>query len=461
VAPPYIAGISANGRYWIDDSGNPRLFACENVWNLPGAAGQWNSGDYQSTYDSYLNQRAGQGYTATHVSFCSVDDPGNTFNYVDGRDWDGVYPFASTLNPSTGFNEPFWVRRDYMINSARAQGMTIVMNITTPGAGKAGTVNENWTNQNWTDFGTSLGNRYKTGFPNLLWIVGDDYYGNLDAQFTLMMNAVKATGDTHLWTIMNMQETTSRYGFNPDHTPDICSFDVNAQYDWVYTYNPSYNGVTYAQQYEPSGTDVVQGPIPVMWCDGFYLNSSVGPGQTDQKLERQNLWWALSSGACGFSTGDNNVYVWGSDSAGFMAGTFYASVIPAITSAFSNLPNWQNLISDWNSALVTSGRGTRAADVATGSNGYINNTDNWVTASRTPDGTLAVIYCAQAFNITINQALLTPGYGAYRIDPLTGTKTQITAGASYNSSAWGNNSAGDPDWVLALAAPPYATWTVP
>jgi len=53
------------------------------------------------------------------------------------------------------------------------------------------------------------------------------------------------------------------------------------------------------------------------------------------------------------------------------------------------------------------------------------------------------------------------GYGAKWMDPVTGATTTATVASTYNSTAQGNNSAGDPDWVLILASPPYATWTVP
>jgi hypothetical protein len=65
---------------------------------------------------------------------------------------------------------------------------------------------------------------------------------------------------------------------------------------------------------------------------------------------------------------------------------------------------------------------------------------------------LAVIYCAQAFSITIDQSVMAPGYAAYWVDPASGAKSPATAGSAYSSSDPGNNSAGYPDWVLVLQA---------
>ena len=80
-------------------------------------------------------------------------------------------------------------------------------------------------------------------------------------------------------------------------------------------------------------------------------------------------------------------------------------------------------------------------------------TNSWVAASKTPDGRLAVLYLPNHTTVTIDQALLTPGYQAYWIDPVTGVKALTTSGSTYNSTAKGSNSQGDPDWVLAFQAP--------
>ena len=40
---------------------------------------------------------------------------------------------------------------------------------------------------------------------------------------------------------------------------------------------------------------------------------------------------------------------------------------------------------------------------------------------------------------------------------MSGAKTAATAGSTYNSTAKGTNSQGDPDWALAFQAPPAAS----
>lgn len=456
---PTIVEVASAGTHFVDQNGNPRLFVGENAWALLVNGGAWNSGNYQATFDTYLSSRAAQGYTAVEVCWASWPAVAAGLVNIDGRDWDGAYPFSSTTNPSTAANETFWARRDYFFQAAAANGITVVMNMTTTAMGfdQPEVFQRNWTNQQWTDFGTFFGNRYKNQ-PNILWNCGDDYFGDFDTQFGLMRTACRAAGDTHPWSIMWYQEATSRQDLFT-LTKNSLPFSVHAEYEWIYTYNVSYDGVEKAQIYTPSASDDVQHIVPAVWADGFYLASGTS-GTTDTRLERQLIWWAFSSGACGISTGDNDTWTWPSTAAAVVTSkSFYSSVMPAVTTAFKNLPGWHLLQPDTSSQLVTAGRGTHASPITSGGSGtpYIGNTDNYVTAARTPDtgsgSSLAVIYCGLAMSITIDQSKMAAGYTVTWIDPVSGATSAGTPGSTYNSAtAKGNNSAGDPDWVLVLKA---------
>lgn len=454
----YIVGKSVDGTHFVDQNGDPRLFVGADDWNLLAGGGAWNSGNYQSTFDTYFAQRAAQGYTAVEVSWCSYLNTLSALPHTDGSDWDAVFPFSTSMNPSTTPNSTFWARRDYFFTSAAANGITVVMNVTTPSLWNTSTPQYSWTSTQWANFGTFLGNRYKTQ-PNILWIVGDDYFGDVDTNLSTWLTALRATGDTHLVSIQLYQEATSRQDIST-LAKDPLAFSVHAQYEWGYSYNVSYDVVEKGQIYTPTVSDDVQGVTPVLWADGRYLSTSVGSGQTDDRLQRQMVWWALSSGAAGFCIGDDNIWVWASSSAAAVTGrVFYTSTMPAIASAFGGLTDWQKLYPDTASQLVTAGRGTHASPITSGGSGtyYILNTDTYVTASRSPDSgsgsSLAVIYSGKALNITIDQSKMAAGYTATWVDPLTGAAFAGTPGSTYNSAtARGSNSAGDPDWVLVLAA---------
>lgn len=451
----YITGISADGTYFVDQNNNPRLMCGEDIWALVVNGGRWG-GTCQTDIDDYLSARGGQGYNTAEVLAYSDPDANMSFVHTDGRDWDGLWPFISTNDPSSGLNNAFWVKRDYLLTSAATYGFTVVMNITGTTTGQTGSLTYGWTDQQWTDYGTNLATRY-LGVPNLFWIMGDEYSGGFDTQYSLLVSAIRAAGDNRPLSLQSVEETTSRTHIDTagDGTPTDWGA-TNAQYNWCYSYNVSYTPIEVGKTETPA--------IPTIWGDGGYLTSDSG---TELDTERNQLWWCLSSGGSGFSTGDNNIYPWASTSyADITITTFYTVQMPALIGAFSSLNNWQHLQPDTGSLLVTSGRGTHRATTNTGGPYYAPPPiDAYVTASVTPDGSLAVIYCAVAFAITINQAKLTPGYGAYWVDPANGTKTSTTAGASYNSGPLGHNSSGtgasNNDWVLVLAAPPYATWQVP
>jgi transposase len=218
----------------------------------------------------------------------------------------------------------------------------------------------------------------------------------------------------------------------------------------VYTYAPAYLGTEFAYA-EAS-------PIPVFHGDGYFYQ---GTSATFDRAVRQDTWWALSSGARGAMTGSEAIWTWPStalaDSGSGTSQNWFVNVAGNIRTAYESLPGWHLLIPDASSVLVTSGRGTRATPFASGGGGGQYEpafTDSFVTASRVPDGSLAVIYLSHGTTIGIDQAQMQPGYTATWIDPVTGAKTAATPGASYNSTAKGSNSAGDPDWVLALQASP-------
>ena len=455
---PTIVAAASAGTHFVDQSGNPRLFVGDNAWALLANGGAWNSGNYQSAYDTYFAQRAAQGYNAVEVTWCSFPAVAPGFVNTDGSDWDGVYPFSTNTNPSTSANSTFWARRDYFFTAAAAKGFVVVMNMTTTmmNFNDPDVFQRGWTNQQWTDFGTFFGNRYKNQ-PNILWNSGDDYFGDFDTQFGLMRTACRTAGDSHPWSIMSYQEANSRQDIFT-LTKDHLAFGVHAEYEWGYSYNVSYDVVEKAQIYTVTASDDIQHIVPSVWADGFYLASGTSGGQTDTRLERQMVWWALSSGAAGVSTGDNDIWTWASTSPAAVTGkSFYTSVMPAIVSSFSGLTGWHLLAPDASSQLVTAGRGTHASAIQSGGAGtpYIGNTDAYVTASRTPDGgsgsSLAVIYCGLAFSITIDQSKMAAGYTVTWIDPVSGATFSGTPGSTYNSTtARGNNSAGDPDWVLVL-----------
>lgn len=453
----YITGLSGNGQYFVDNNGQPKLMVIDNPWALIANGGEWTAGgapgNYETEMGGYLSSRASQGFTGLYLSALGCLDIGGS--YQNGNTWDNVPPFTGGGNPSAGLNSTYWTRVDYLITTAESYGLTVFLNIAyTQNAGNgcfsSGGALYNLTQAEYTDYGTAIGNRYKSQ-PNIVWLYGNDYFaGSFDTQFGYIRSAIIATGDTHAMACHIYPESTSRYDVETGPigsggtNGSTFSYD-NSQVNWVYTYNVTYFGVELACE-EAAYYSIPQ--LPAVWGDGYFYDS--GADLPTDQMTRQMAWWAISSGARGFNSGSNDIWPWASGSpAAVTTGDWWTTEAGILASAVQGLKDWQLLLPDTSSALVTSGRGTHASGISSGDN-YNGGTDDYVTACRTPSGSLAVIYCAKTFSITINQSMMVPGYTATWLDPTDGTKTAATPGSTYSSSGLGNNSAGEPDYVLIL-----------
>ena len=433
-----IASVTIGPTWFTEIGGStPELIVSAEDWGLLSNGTINNSGDYAKTFDDYFTARAKQGYNGVEVSLFSFT---GLTGANDGDDWDGVFPFTPSTDPTTAANSAFWARRDYFLSSAASHGFRVFLNVTTPFL-DAGAFTASWTNTQWTALGTFLAGRYAAQ-TNIMWIVGDDYFGDHDSGLNALLTALRAGGANQPISIQYYQEASSRKDIFNGST--LAWGSGNAQYNWGYSYNVSYDVV------EKMGLEA--NPIPYLWADGLFLASGT-TGITDVNLVRRMVWWALSSGSKGFNVGDNDMWTWPSTAYGQIAAkSFYTSQVPAISTYFRSLPNWHLLIADTSSQLVTAGRGTHASPITSGGSGtpYTSNSDAYVTASRTPDGTLAVIYMSHPSTITIDQTKMVAGYTATWVDPADGTTSAATPGTTYNSGSEGTNSVGDADWVLVL-----------
>jgi Protein of unknown function (DUF4038) len=338
-----------------------------------------------------------------------------------------------------------------MLASALSNGICVFLNAigydsdfetSGPLAGKSAT--------EFQAYGAAIGARYASQ-PNLIWMVADDYFGSSDAKISAFLTGLRGAGASQPISIENYPETTSRKDISSNTT--LSWGAGNGQFNFCYSYNVTYFGIEKA--YAESS------PIPAIQGDGyFYQGGSSYAGGSGafayDRAVRQDAWHALSSGARGIVTGDEAVWQWASTAQASVTNNWWQkNSAGAIRAAVEALPNWHLLVPDTSSALITSGRGTHASSLSSGGGGgqyEVAFTDSYVTGSRAPDGSLALIYMSHASTIGIDQSKMAAGYSAWWIDPVSGAKAQTATGSSYTSS--GNNSGGDPDWALALIGPP-------
>ena len=441
----YITGLGGTpGPGWFTDgNGQPKLWVATETWALPNRAGEWTSGNWQGDYDNFFATRSAQGFTVTMTDPVAGTSSGAPND--NGNTWDGVTPLAGgSTNPSSAaLNNTFWDRIDYAFSSAASSGMTIGFVAANGDSFNSGYLYNTWTTGQWTDYGALIGARYKNT-PNLVWLVGNDAFSPFsDSVWTALLSGIRGAGDTHMVTPWYNAECTSRYLTDTNASED---WGVsNATFNFCYTYNAGYFVIEYA--YGEVANEGAANLLPVMWGDGYFYQGSGGAYYApDDRAYRQEWWWTLASGARGILGEAENVWQWPSTAAAALTGDwFFANNAANIVTAFTSLNGWHKLIPDTGNALVTAGRGTRVSGFASGGSGgqYESSFANsYVAASKTPDGTLAVLYLPNHTTITIDQSLLTPGYTATWIDPVSGAKTAATAGSTYNSTAKGTNSPG-------------------
>jgi hypothetical protein len=467
--PPVITGLGGSGysRWFTDQNGSPRLAVIEQAWALPFNAGRWNSGNWQADFTAYFLNRSVQGYTAMYgVAWGSthVDSTALT----GGRSWDGVYALTVNGTPgaiatgaeTVGINPAFWARIDAMFTTARQFGIACFLNMgLTYDRSDAGAIWQNATNAQAQAFGAALAARYpQSQYPNVQWFFGDDDGGGNDSFWAAMLTGMQSAGDTR--TLLAIEyETNSNSHVEYDNGAPIGTFGAaNAGYNWVYSYDAPYFGVE--RSYTEGGTFQ---RIPPVYGDGIYYGDS-GGGPSVETAVRTFVWWALSSGSRGFASTSGPsfadpgaLWIWQSAAAGRLTsdpnGSWTTSKVGQVAAYFSGLTDWYRLIPDTGNTFIVSGRGTRGTCDPPNSGFNVRTGSTYVSGSITPNGTLAIAYCRASMSITIDQTRLGNGYTATWVDPSSLATQSAGTGATYNSAGLGNNSAGQPDWVLVFQGP--------
>jgi len=117
---------------------------------------------------------------------------------------------------------------------------------------------------------------------------------------------------------------------------------------------------------------------------------------------------------------------------------------------------WFDLVPDDPPTLVVAGGGTFAASC---DNRYVNciGGNDYVTAARAPDGSLAVLYLPAGNTISVDLSRMGPHVRASWYDPTHGAFVPVHGALSNTTTVFqppGNNHDGDPDWLLVLDAQP-------
>ena len=436
--PPFITSIAGTGAtsYFADQYSQPIMLRAFSIWMLFSHAGRW-TGTAESTIDDAIADLQTMGANAlmvktfSHTTFGSENDTGNTH--------DDIAPFVG--GDISVLNDTFWDRFDYLLNAAAAAGITVLVNMAHATSDLAsGGILDGESATNMGNYGEALGARYAS-FPNIIWMVGGDYFDSHETELDALIAGIQSQGDTHLVSVQNYAESTSRKDLFDNAT--LNTGLGLADFNFVYSYNVSYDGINHA--FGESS------PIPAAWMDGFYDQNNAG----SRKLLRDQMWWCLSSGGRGSQYGSEGLWQWGSGAAAALGTeTFPTNDLAGIWDAFAALSGWHQLVPDTNNSFLTAGRGTHAASFESGGGGdqYTpgDPQNGYVTAGVTPDGTLAVVYFPIDTTVTVDDTELVASYEVFWMDPVTGATTAESIASTYSPT--GTNSLGGADRVLVFRA---------
>ena len=426
----YPLQVSTNNRFLVDQNNQPFLLVGDAAWSLIVQLARPDINDY-------LSNRKQKGFNTVLVNLIDHQFASNAPRNIYG---DAPFTGAPFITP----NEAYFAHADYVISTAAQKGINVLLAPLYLGY-KCGS--EGWCSEvqaaslsDMTLWGQYIGNRYKD-YPNIIWVIGGDtnpsLYGVAD-KVEAFVAGLKQYDNVHLITAHN---TSGEMAVTP--WAGVPWLTLNN----IYTDNQTYPLAQTAYNYRPV--------FPFFTIEGNYENEH---GITQQQLRAEGYWTYLSGGF-GYVFGNCPIWHFGATEGWCDRNTIGwkealdspGSVdVSYMSTLFASRP-WQSLEPDWHHSVVTSGYGS------------FGNSD-YVTASMTPDGKLAIIYIPTTRTIAVDMSRFSDTMTARWYDPADGTYVAISDSPFNNSgtrkfSTPDLNSSGDGDWILVLEANSNATST--
>ncbi|HKR81668.1 MAG TPA: DUF4038 domain-containing protein [Candidatus Saccharimonadales bacterium] len=425
----FVSGISSNHRYFVDQTGAPVLVKGDSPWAMVS--------DLSATQvEQWATNREGHGFNAAILSL--IGNPTNGGPAASGATYDGIQPFNN--GNITSFNETYWSRMDNYLTILKNHGITAFLYPMDGWNTLSGSIFSGKSTADCYTYGRMVATRYAS-YPNIVWMVGGDYNGysnTVNAQFQNLLSGIRSTGDQRIFSAQLNNETL---------TTDVDFYEGLANWNFAYTYTPTYEKILRGYDRAPSTRD----PRPILLGEANYEGEDNygGPATTTETLRRQQIW-TLTSGGAGEFTGSQD---WQ-----FQSGwetrldTAWVSQAQKMRNFFSGL-NWQLLVPDEANPVVTAGRGTKLTTDTTLD--VLQN--DYVTAAQTPDKSQTVIYVptntgnTNARTITLDLTKLPAGFTATWVDPTDATSTQTAVvDASGNVTTPGLHGDNTRDWLLYI-----------
>jgi hypothetical protein len=424
VRKSFPVGVSANGRYLVDQNGAPYLLVGDSPQCL---ATNLSPADM----DYFFADREQHGFNAMWVDTLCGPYTGGRSNYST---YDGITPFTTPEDLSTP-NPAYFARIDSLVKLAATYGITLLLEPAETGSFR-NLLRSNGVAKDFA-YGAYLGRRYRNA-PNIIWLSGNDYqsdqWATYDPYTTALARGLRSPDPKRLQTV----ELDYPVSLSTDNPRWASLVGLNS----AYTYSPTYAEVLEGYNRTPT--------LPVILLEANYEGeNNVGGSPASPDILRRQEYWTMLSGASGQLYG--NHYTWGFQYSRWKdeLDTAGATQIAILVNFFTSLP-WYNLVPDQTHILVTSGFGTPKVT------GLVSDSD-YATAASTPDGRLAIVYLPTPRPITVDMGRFRGPVTGRWLDPTNGRYTAAASGpipntGSHEFTPTGPNGEGNGDWVLVLTA---------
>jgi len=423
-ASALLLKVSDNGRYLVDQKGNPFLVVGDSPWSL---IVQLDEKDQET----YLKDREKKGFNSLIVNLLE-----HKFSTSPPNTRSGLAPFKTPGDFSTP-NEAYFDFTHRVIERAGEYGMVVWLSPDYLGYGggdegffkdiKAGG------REKLRAYGRFVGKRFKD-LPNIIWMLGGDYTPDAPDQWVVneLAKAIREEDAVHLMTA--------------HHSPGSSAVAALGEQDWLAVNN--YYGYDKAL-FRPMLAEYMRQPVrPSVLLEATYE----GEHDSTPEVIRRQAYWAILSGACGQFFGNNPI--WHFDGPGlFPVQMTWQQALRApgsrdiglLRDLFIHLP-WQQLAPEEHHILVTEGFGSDTTTALT---------------ARTPEGRFSVTYIpstgTDGRELKIDLAQFAKPVAARWYNPTNGKFVSVQGSPFAHRGAQllhtpGDNGTGTNDWVLILDA---------
>jgi Protein of unknown function (DUF4038)/Putative collagen-binding domain of a collagenase len=424
LASELLLKVSDNGRYLVDQKGNPFLVVGDSPWSL---IVQLDEKDRET----YLKDREKKGFNSLIVNLLE-----HKFSTSPPNTRSGLAPFKTPGDFSTP-DEAYFNFAHQVIERAGKHGMVVWLSpdYLGYGGGDEGFFKEIKAGgrEKLRAYGRFVGRRFKD-LPNIVWMLGGDYTPDAPDQWVVneLAKAIREEDAAHLMTA--------------HHSPGSSAVAAFGEQDWLAVNN--YYGYDKAL-FRPMLAEYMRQPVrPYVLLETTYE----GEHDSTPDVIRRQAYWAILSGACGQFFGNNPI--WHFDGPGLfpVQMTWQQALhapgsrdISLLRDLLIHLP-WQQLAPEDHHVLVT--------------DGFSSHTTTALTA-RTADGRFSVTYIpstgTDGRELKIDLAQFTKPVAARWYNPANGKFVSVQGSPFANRGAQllhtpGDNGTGTNDWVLILDA---------